>query len=125
MSLTDPIEITRITMSLKPENSSGHDGLSSKLLKTLNQSICIPMCTIINKSLKTGDVPRSMNIAKVIPIHKSKDKTDLGNYRPISLLSSLSKILEKIVLERLYSFFYANKIQCMITSMDSNRSAAP
>jgi potassium voltage-gated channel Eag-related subfamily H protein 8 len=63
------------------------------------------MCTIINKSLKTDDVPRSMKIAKVIPIHKSKDKTDLGNYRPISLLSSLSKILEKIVLERLYSCF--------------------
>ena len=115
MSPTDPIEITHIIMSLKPKNSSGHDGISSKLLKTLNQSICIPMCTIINKSLKTDDVPRSMKIAKVIPIHKSKDKTDMGNYRPISLLS---KILEKIV-------FYANKIQCMITSMDTNRSAAP
>jgi hypothetical protein len=41
-SPTDPIEISRIIMSLKPKNSSGHDGISSKLLKTLNQSICIP-----------------------------------------------------------------------------------
>jgi len=94
MSPTDPIEIARIIMSLKPKNSSGHDGISSKLPKTLNQSICIPICTILNKSLQTGDVLRGMNIAKVIPIHKSKDKTDMGNYRPISLLPSLSKLLE-------------------------------
>jgi len=95
MSPTDPIEITRIIMSLKPKNSSGHDGISSKLLKTLNQSIRIPICTIINQSLQTGDVPMSMKIAKVIPIYKSKDKPDMGNYRPIFLLPSLSKILEK------------------------------
>ena len=82
-------------MSLKSKNSSGHDGISSKLLKTLAQSLCIPICTIINKSLQTGDVPRSMEIAKVI-------KTDMGNYRRMSLLS---KILEQIVHEILYSFF--------------------
>jgi len=48
MSPTDPIEISRIIMTLKPKNSSGHDGISSKLLKTLNQSICIFICIITN-----------------------------------------------------------------------------
>ncbi|KAK2163116.1 hypothetical protein LSH36_85g03026 [Paralvinella palmiformis] len=66
MSPTDPIEIPRNTMSLKPKNSSGHDGVSSKFPKTLNQSRCIPICIITNKSLQTGDVRRSMKIAKSI-----------------------------------------------------------
>jgi len=51
MSTTYSVEITRIIMSINPKNSSGRDGISSKLLKTLNQSTCIPICTIINKSL--------------------------------------------------------------------------
>ena len=51
MEPTDPIEISRIITSLKPKNSSGHDGISSKLLKCLNPSISNVVCTIINKSL--------------------------------------------------------------------------
>ena len=124
MSLTDPIEIARITMSLKPENSSGHGGLSSKLLKTLNQSICIPMCTIINKSLHTGDVPRGMKIAKVTPIYKYKDKTDIRNYSPLFLLPSLSRILEKNYFLK-GSTVYGSRIHCLRTSVGSDRSTAP
>ena len=63
------------------------------------------MCTIINKSLHTGDVPRGMKIAKVTPIYKYKDKTDIRNYSPLFLLPSLSKILEKLFPERLYSLW--------------------
>ena len=126
MSPTDPIEITRIIMSLKPKNSSGHDDISSKLLKTLNQSICIPMCTIINKSLQTGDVSRSMTIVKVIPKHESKDKTDVGNYRPINFLITFTiKNTRKNSSRKALQFLYASKIHCMKTSMDSDRSTAP
>ena len=70
MEPTDPIGISRIITSLKPKNSSGHDGISSKLLKCLNPSISNVVCTIINKSLVSGTVPRSMKAAKVIPIYK-------------------------------------------------------
>jgi len=51
------------------------------------------MCRLFNNIITTGDVPRSMKSAKEIPIHISKDKTDMENYRPI--FPSLSKILEK------------------------------
>ena len=51
-----------------------------------------------------------MKAAKVIPIYKSKVKTDVNNYRPISLLPSLSKILEKVVHHRLYTFLTINDI---------------
>ncbi len=91
-------------MALKPKKSSGHDGISSLLLKSLKDSICYPISLIINKSIETGIVPKNMKTAKVIPIYKSKEKTDIGNYRPISLLPSTSKILEKIVHYRLYNF---------------------
>ena len=49
--------------------------------------------------------PRSLKIAKVVPIHKSGAKTDLSNYRPISILPPLSKIFEKIVFKQIFSFF--------------------
>ena len=100
MEPTAPIEISRIITSLEPKNSSDHDGISSKLLKCLNPSISNVVCTIINKSLESGTVPRSMKAAKIIPIY----------YRPISLLPSLSKILEKVVHHRLYTFLTINDI---------------
>ena len=104
MSPTDPEEISRIIASLKCKNSSGHDGISSKLLKSLQPALCLPISILINKSMETGQVPANMKIAKIIPIYKSKEKNNMGNYRAISLLPSVSKILEKAVHKRLYGF---------------------
>ena len=59
---------------------------------------------LINKSINTGIVPESMKLATVIPIYKAKDKEILSNHRPISLLPSISKILEKGIHRRLYYF---------------------
>ena len=108
---TDPEEIQKTLSTLKPKNSHGHDNISSKLLKTLASSLKYPLSIIINKSLETGYVPESMKLAKVIPIYKSKDKALMSNYRPISLLPSISnKILEKIVHHRLYTFLMTQGI---------------
>ncbi len=74
------------------------------MLKALNDVMCLPISIIINKSIESGCVPRNMKLAKIIPIFKSKQKTEFGNYRPISLLPSTSKILEKVVHHRLYNF---------------------
>jgi len=101
---TDSNEIYKTIMSLKPKTSHGHDNISSKLLKLLVNSLTIPLTSIINKSLSNGTVPKNWKLAKVIPIYKSKDKSLMNNYRPISLLPSMSKILEKIVHHRLYKF---------------------
>ena len=94
MSPTDPEEVSRIITSLK--SNIGHGGTSSKLLKTLEPALCEPISVLINESLETGDVPSNTNIAKIIPIYKYKEKTEMENYRPISLLPSISKILEKM-----------------------------
>ena len=107
---TDEVEVRNIITSMKGKTSSGHDHLSSKFIQTIKNSICKPLSIIINKSFETGLIPKSMKIAKVIPIYKCKDKNEMSNYRPISLLPSTSKILEKLVHKRLYSFCENNKI---------------
>ncbi len=110
MHPTDPVEIRKTISSLKPKTSYGHDNISSKLIKLFSNSLSTPLSIIINQSLKTGTVPISWKLAKVIPIYKSKEKANMNNYRPISLLPSLSKILEKIVHHRLYNFCKAQNI---------------
>jgi hypothetical protein len=63
----------------------------------------------VNKSLEHGIVPNIMKIAKVIPVYKAKEHDQFSNYRPISLLPSLSKILERAIHKRVYDFLTANK----------------
>ena len=72
--------------------------------RSINHQIAKPLCFLINKSLEFGIVPYDLKLAKVIPIFKSKDKSQFSNYRPISLLPSISKIYEKVVFKRLYHF---------------------
>ena len=107
---TDANEISKILTSMKPKTSAGHDNISTKLLKALKPAICDPISIIINMSLQSGKVPGNMKLAKVVPIYKAKEKTDLANYRPISLLPSTSKILEKIVHCRLYKYFMKHEL---------------
>ena len=74
------------------------------LLKQLCEPCSVPLSMIINISLEHGIVPNAMKLAKVIPIYKAKSKEEFNNYRPISLLSNISKLLERVVHNRLYSF---------------------
>ena len=110
MRPTDEEEIFKIINGMKPKKSAGHDGLSSIYLKLFIYEIVRPLTIIINKSLVTGIVPDLMKLAKVIPIYKSKNKKLFSNYRPISLLPVLSKVLEKVVHKRLYSFMSKKQI---------------
>ena len=105
LSPTDPNEILSVLKKCKPKTSKGHDGISTKLLKSLGTSVCIPLSIIMNKSLANGKVPDSLKLAKVVAIHKGKAKNEFTNYRPISLLPAVSKLLEKIVHKRLMFFF--------------------
>ena len=107
---TDDQEITRIIRLLKPKTSTGHDGISPKLLTQTCKPLIKPLVSIINLSLQTGIVPSDMKKAKVIPIYKSGDKHHIKNYRPISLLPVLSKIMERVVYNRLYKFITQNSL---------------
>ena len=107
-------EVYDITQSLKNCFSAGHDEISSNLLKKIIRPILIPLTHIFNLSLSAGVYPHSFKLAKVVPIHKKDDPAYISNYRPISLLTSFSKILEKIVYKRVDKFFFKHPITCLI-----------
>ena len=88
--------------NLIPKNSSGYDNLSNKLIKKLLPALIDPLTIVFNKSLAEGIFPEAMKKADVVPLYKSKDHQDSNNYRPISLLLTLSKLLEKI--RKLYKY---------------------
>ena len=91
--------IWKIVQSLKNRTSSGIDGISNVMLKTIAPYIIKPMFTIFDRSLKNVTVPDGLKLAKVIPLYKGKDsgsQFEYTNYRPISLLQSMSKVIEKL-----------------------------
>ena len=109
---TDEKEIIETCMNIKSKSSSGYDQISSKLLKLIIPNIAKPLCHIFNQSLLTGTFPDPYKIAKVIPVYKSGDKSNPNNYRPISLLPVISKLLEKLVYKRVISFIFKHNIIC-------------
>ena len=102
--------INQIIDSLAPKSSSGYDGISTKLLKLTKNSILKPITIIVNQMLNTGIFPDNLKIAKVNPIFKKDDERQFTNYRPISLLSSISKIFEKVIFKQLYTFFQEKQL---------------
>lgn len=103
----EPIEqqdVINITRQLKPKISSGHDNISTKLIKDTIDYIIHPITHLVNVSLLTGIVPAQLKVAKVIPIYKSSHQDQLKNYRPISLLPAFSKIFERVMYNKLMSF---------------------
>ena len=101
---TSVCEIVKLISALPNKKSSGYDNIDNILLKKIESEISPMLVKIFNQSLSNGVFPESMKLAEVVPLFKSNDKTLTENYRPISLLITLSKILEKIVYKRTYSF---------------------
>ena len=103
-------EVSNIIKSLKPKNSSGYDDISNNLLKSLHPVIIHPFTEIINRSLQEGKFPHDMKSSDTIPLYKTKERCLTTNCRPISLLLTLSKILEKVVYKRTVKFLDSSNI---------------
>lgn len=107
---TCPEEVEWIVYSLANNKAPGIDGISSHLVKEVKSLISPILSYIFNLSFQTGIFPDALKTALVVPLHKKGCYKVLDNYRPISLLSVFSKIIEKIVKKRLVSFFNINNI---------------
>ena len=94
-------EILKELKNLKRKKASGLDNFPPGLLKDAAHVLTKPLTFIINFFIETGVVPSEWKVAKVIPLYKSGSLAEIDNYRPISILPSLSKILEKIVYKQL------------------------
>ena len=79
--------------------------IPTKTLKTIAQDLCVPLTDCINSAILNGVFPDELKLADVTPLYKKSDPEDKTNYRPISVLPSLSKVYEKILYKQLNSFF--------------------
>jgi hypothetical protein len=103
-------EIRAIISSVKPKNSSGYDGIPTKILKLCGSQINKPLALIIDKSIKMGVFPERLKYAAITPSHQKGDVSNMANYRPISLLPVFSKIFEKVLYSRLNQHLQADNI---------------
>ena len=106
----DTEQTLKVTNSLLPKSSCGHDDISTKFIKSIAPVLLQSITLIINQSLISGIFPDKLKIAKVIPLHKKECIMLMDNYRPVSLLTAISKIIEKVVHIQLYTYFDKNKL---------------
>ena len=107
---TSPQEVFEEINSLNLNKSSGLDGISAYFIKLASDIIAVPLSILCNLSFSEGVFPNCLKNAKVIPRFKTGSKSELSNYRPISLLSCLSKVVEKLIYSRLTNYLNKNSI---------------
>ena len=104
------VEIKNIVKDLSNTKSIGLDGFSIKVIKSIISNIYVPLSKSFNSSIIAGIFPDSLKHAKVISAFKCDDKSIINNYRPISVLPIFSKVVEKLMYNRLFSFVDKLKI---------------
>ena len=103
-------EVRSVLQTLKLGKSSGPDNINNRILKEIAYPISKPLCDLFNYSLSRGIFPDVWKQANVSPLYKKDDPSLVCNYRPISLLSSIGKVIEKIVHKHMFNYFNDNSI---------------
>ena len=107
---TTQYEVEKLIKDLPNKESYGHDMISNTLLKSFGNSISLPLTIIFNQLISEGIFPDQMKIAEIIPPYKGKGSDQLVNYRPVSLLLTMSKLLEKRVYKHTIRYIDKYKI---------------
>jgi hypothetical protein len=110
LSPVTEVEIERVIRSLKNSSSAGYDEIRMSLVKQCLGYFIKPLGHIYNVSFQMGIFLDIMKCAKIKPLHKKGDKQDIHNYRPISILSAFSKILKRLMYNRLLLFLKKHNI---------------
>jgi len=105
-----PIYVSDVIKSLPGKISCDSFGISLKLIKYVRTEISVPLAHIFNLSLENGTFPKSLTCSRTVPVFKSGSKNLCDNYRPISLVPTFSKILEKIVAVKLTNHLDLNNL---------------
>lgn len=103
-------EVLKYISELKSNSSAGIDNIQASTIKLTSKYIVNQLVHIFNLSLQEGTFPDHFKTATIVPIHKHGDKTNVGNYRPISILNHLSKLFEKSIKTRITEFFTKHNI---------------
>ena len=126
ISLLKPSQLTQETMDdpgpincdlvrvylkkIKPNKAEGPDAVYARILKECKREISLPLAIIFSKSMKDTKIPLDWKRANVIPIFKKGDKSEVDNYRPVSLTSIVCKLLESIIKDKMVEFFDENDL---------------
>jgi hypothetical protein len=108
---TDPQEVHCIVMGLRADSAPGWDNIPTKFLKHACTVVAPLISHLANQCFEKGVFPAPLKQSIVTPVHKSGEKDDVSNYRPISVLTAISKVIEKIINNRLVS--YLNKFNIL------------
>ena len=107
----DRLEVENLISSIDKRKCTGPNSIPTNILIMLKSDISTQLSKIFNLSLLSGVYPNKLKISKTIPIFKKGDSHITSNYRPISLLSNINKLLEKIMFKRTYEFL--DKYKCI------------
>ncbi|KAG7305187.1 hypothetical protein JYU34_009224 [Plutella xylostella] len=110
MTPAQAIDILKIIKNMKNTNSVGYDDISTKVLKSVAEIIAPVLAYIVNLCIDSGIFPTKLKPTVVKPLFKKEDRQQLKYYRPIALISVISKIFEKYFYNIIYSFLDKNKI---------------
>lgn len=105
-----PSTVRRQLKQLNPWKATGSDGIPARVLKMCCDELSKPVSLLFSRSFTSGTQPTLWKLANVVPVHKKKSKSDVRNYRPISLLPILSKVMESIVNRSLMNFLEAHNV---------------
>lgn len=103
-------EVRVLLSKLDRFKASSPDNVPSVFYKELSSTICLPLSILYNKSIREGVFPSAWKVSSVTPVYKSGKRSDVSNYRPISILAAASKVFERIVFNRVYEH-----VKCFIT----------
>ena len=105
-----PATVRKELRNLNPSKATGSDGIPGRVLKMCSDELCNPVAKLFAKAFHQGRQPQLWKLASVVPVHKKRSKSDVRNYRPISLLPILSKVMEAIINRSLTNFLESNNI---------------
>ena len=126
---TNSSQVLLLLNKLSKSKATGLDYISARLIRECADLICISICKIFNCSLTTGIFPDDWKCAKVISLFKQGSSSDMNNYRPISVISAVAKVFERIIYDQIYTYLFEHDIlsksQSGFRSIHSTVTALP
>ena len=111
-----PDEVQKVLKCLNVSKATGPDNIGNFILKICADAISEPLAQLFNHSLAMNKFPSKWKFSHVVPVHKKNNRNDKGNYRPISLLCNISKVMERLVHDKLYSYLTSNSLLTPLNS---------
>ena len=111
-----PDEVYKVLSGLNVSKATGPDNIGNFLLKICARPLSEPLARLFNYSLEAQKFPSRWKLSNVVPVHKKNSKNDKGNYRPISLLCNVSKVMERLVHNKMHDYLMTNSLLTPLNS---------